>query len=87
MAQFPHASVPVSLQEDEQAANFFDDARLILKDLRILGEGIYWAAGTGSPEGVHEANVGSLYTRLDGGAGTTLYVKESGTSSTGWAPK
>lgn len=87
MGQFPHASVPTSLQADEHAANFLDDTRLILKDLRILGEGIFWAAGTGTPEGVLEANVGSLYTRLDGGANTTLYVKESGTSSTGWTAK
>ncbi|MEJ5205236.1 hypothetical protein [Acinetobacter junii] len=43
--------------------------------------------GTGSPEGVVTAPVGSLYTRTDGGAGTTLYVKESGTGNTGWIAK
>jgi len=43
--------------------------------------------GTGSPEGVVTAPVGSLYTRTDGGAGTTLYVKESGTGNTGWVAK
>jgi len=43
--------------------------------------------GTGSPEGVVTASVGALYTRTDGGAGTTLYVKESGTSNTGWVAK
>lgn len=44
--------------------------------------------GDGSPEGVVAARVGALYTRLDGGAGTTLYVKEAGgVSSTGWAAK
>lgn len=46
-----------------------------------------WTSGTGSPEGVVTAPVGSLYTRTDGGAGTTLYVKESGTGNTGWAAK
>lgn len=40
--------------------------------------------GNGSPEGVVTANVGRLYTRKDGGAGTVLYVKESGTGNTGW---
>ncbi len=40
--------------------------------------------GNGSPEGVVTANVGRLYTRKDGGAGTTLYVKESGSGSSGW---
>lgn len=40
--------------------------------------------GTGSPEGVLSASVGSVYRRTDGGASTTLYVKESGTGNTGW---
>lgn len=43
--------------------------------------------GTGSPEGVVAAPVGTLYRRLDGGAGSTLYVKESGTGNTGWSAK
>ena len=43
--------------------------------------------GTGSPEGVLTAAIGSLYTRTDGGANTTLYVKESGAGNTGWAAK
>lgn len=42
------------------------------------------AQGTGSPEGVVTAPVGSLYTRTDGGTGTTLYVKEFGAGNTGW---
>ena len=46
-----------------------------------------WTNGTGSPEGVVTAPVGSLYSRTDGGAGTTLYVKESGTGNTGWVAK
>ena len=29
----------------------------------------------------------SLYSRTDGGAGTSLYVKESGTGNTGWVAK
>jgi hypothetical protein len=45
------------------------------------------AQGTGSPEGVYAAPVGALYTRTDGGAGATFYVKESGTGNTGWAAK
>lgn len=43
-----------------------------------------WTSGSGSPEGSVTAVVGSLYTRTDGGSGTTLYVKESGASNTGW---
>lgn len=33
------------------------------------------------------AAVGSLYLRRDGGAGSTLYVKESGTGTSGWVAK
>lgn len=44
-------------------------------------------SGSGSPEGVLTAVVGSLYTRTDGGTGTTLYVKETGTGNTGWVAK
>lgn len=43
--------------------------------------------GTGSPEGVLAAPVGAQYRRTDGGAGTTFYVKESGTGNTGWVAK
>jgi hypothetical protein len=43
--------------------------------------------GDGSPEGSITASVGSEYIRLDGGAGTTRYYKESGTGDTGWVAK
>ena len=44
--------------------------------------------GSGSPETVVTAGIGSLFLRTDGGATTTLYVKESGAStSTGWVAK
>jgi len=43
--------------------------------------------GTGSPEGSVTADVGSFYMRTDGGAGTSFYVKESGTGNTGWVAK
>ena len=43
--------------------------------------------GSGSPEGVVTAPVGVMYQRSDGGAGISLYVKESGTGNTGWAAK
>lgn len=44
-------------------------------------------SGTGSPEGAVEAPRGSIFMRTDGGAGTSLYVKESGTTSSGWVGK
>jgi hypothetical protein len=44
-------------------------------------------SGSGTPEGTLSAAVGSLYMRTDGGAGTSLYVKESGSGNTGWVAK
>jgi hypothetical protein len=44
-------------------------------------------SGVGSPEGIVYAPVGSFYLRRDGGANTTMYVKESGSSNTGWVAK
>lgn len=47
----------------------------------------YESSGSGSPEGVVVAGVGSIWYRNDGGASTTLYIKESGASNTGWIAK
>lgn len=63
------------------------------RHLAISGELFFGSAntrlqsGTGSPESVKIGNVGDLYTDVTGGAGTTLYVKESGTGSIGWIGK
>lgn len=43
--------------------------------------------GSADPEGFVTAPPGDLYLRSSGGAGTTLYVKETGTSNTGWVGK
>jgi hypothetical protein len=59
-----------------------------LKAGATMGTGSQWTSGTGSPAGVVTGNVGDMYTRTDGGAGTTLYVKESSNGTTsGWAAK
>jgi hypothetical protein len=44
-------------------------------------------SGFGDPNGSVPASIGSLYMRINGGPGTTLYVKESGPGVTGWVPK
>lgn len=44
-------------------------------------------SGTGTPEGAVSAPVGSIRFRTDGGAGTSIYVKESGAGNTGWVAK
>ncbi len=41
--------------------------------------------GRGSPEGAVVAAPGSDWRNLDGGAGTTLWIKQTGTGATGWA--
>lgn len=57
----------------------------LLGEVRI--EGIRILVGDGTPEGNVSAPRGSTYHRRDGGAGSSFYVKESGTGSTGWAAK
>ncbi len=47
-------------------------------------EGVISTIGTGSPEGVINAPPGSDYRNLEGGIGTTFWVKQTGTGSTGW---
>lgn len=56
-------------------------------DLRVGTDQRIWTSAPNSPEGAVTASVGSLYTRTNGGANTTLYVKESGTGNTGWVAK
>lgn len=53
----------------------------------LVINGVNWLAGSGSPQSVVSAPIGSMYLRTDGGTGTTLYVKESGTGNTGWVAK
>jgi uncharacterized membrane protein len=43
--------------------------------------------GSGTPEGFVIAGISSVWQRTDGGAGTSIYIKESGTSNTGWVGK
>jgi len=47
----------------------------------------YEGSGSGTPESVVNAGIGSVWYRKDGGANTSLYIKESGTGSTGWIAK
>lgn len=57
------------------------------KDGMVLGTNVVITTGANTPEGAVTAVVGSLYLRNNGGANTTLYVKESGTGNTGWVAK
>lgn len=46
--------------------------------------GPFLSTGTGTPESVVTAPVGSMYLRDDGGTNTTIYRKEVGSGNTGW---
>jgi len=60
-------------------------ADLLSSDMPVPLNRIY--TGNGSPNGVVTASPGSLYLNTAGGAGTTLWVKESGNGSVGWIGK
>ena len=47
----------------------------------------YEGSGAGTPLNVVSAGIGSVWYRNDGGANTTLYIKESGQFATGWVAK
>lgn len=64
-----------------------DQLPAVTTPIPVSGTAATISAGTGSPEAAVTAVVGSLYLRTDGGAGTSLYVKESGSSDTGWTAK
>ena len=59
--------------------------RYATSDASLTDRGLF--VGSGTPEGVVTANTGSLYCNTAGGAGTTLYVKQSGSGNTGWVGK
>jgi hypothetical protein len=70
MSLKPPAAVPKSDRE-------FQRFCLESHDMNLL-------SGFGDPEGVVPASPGVLYLNKSGGAGATLWVKESGTAKTGW---
>ncbi len=74
----PDTLVPSRLTAEY--ANLIDDFIIECQSTKLR----WFRSGTGSPEGVLTAPVGTVYVRTDGGAGTCLYVKESGTGNTGW---
>ncbi len=55
-----------------------------LGDIKF-GAGAGIMSGSGDPSGVITAPIGTLFLRIDGGIGTSLYVKEVGSGNTGWS--
>jgi len=96
---FPNSSLlmyATSASDTGNAYTFTDHGGSNLRQIKarsvdmgstVGGTLVFLRTGTGSPEGVLTAPVGSLYLDQSGSAGTTLYVKESGTGNTGWVGK
>lgn len=51
----------------------------------VIGFKIF--GGAGSPAGIVPCTARCLYLRTDGGAGSTLYINETGGGTSGWAAK
>jgi hypothetical protein len=79
------ATLEARLADDSAYASF--NAQIITGVGYLISGSTLWRTGTGSPEGVYTAPVGSIFSRTDGSAGTSFYVKESGTGNTGWVAK
>ena len=85
----PAPFVPTGAFVDSKTGTLTVEARLFLEWFSDLFRGtpatctVTW--GTGSPENVITASVGSLFLRTD--SASTLYVKQTGTSNTGWILK
>jgi hypothetical protein len=70
---------------DERVADLEEEVAALRRTL--LARTGWMLRGAGSPEGVVAAPPGTVWLRTDGGTGTTLYVKETGTGASGWAAK
>jgi len=61
-----------------------DGSALSVAQIKLGTDATLETSGTGSPEGVVTAPVGSRYWREDGTTGSRLYFKTSGSGNTGW---
>lgn len=75
------------IRRSNSQALFWGEITLVNDEPIAWNSGPRIQTGSGTPEGSLSANVGSLYLRTDGGSGTSLYVKESGSGNTGWVAK
>ena len=82
-----HPTTPAADNTTDFATSALRWANGYFRQLRPGSGTVIWTSGAGTPEASVTAPIGSLYTRSDGGANTTLYVKESGAGNTGWVAK
>jgi hypothetical protein len=76
--------IPFELVADPAAQRNFETVAQLLSTLTEIP----FYVGTGSPNGVVTASPPAIYFNRSGGAGTTVYLKESGTSTNvGWVGK
>lgn len=71
----------IRLLQEHQHTSYDGTTGLRLQDLELIIQ------GNGSPENVVTANVGHIYLRRDGGTTSAFYVKETGTTASGWVNK
>lgn len=60
------------------------DGAILRSVAGAAGPDVIDTVGNGSPEGVVAGAPGSRYSRRDGGVGSSFYIKQTGTSTTGW---
>lgn len=69
------------------ALNADVSANNVVASRYVFPTGVTQLSGMGNPDGVVSAPIGSTFHRLDGGAGSSFYVKEYGSSVSGWVAK
>jgi hypothetical protein len=87
--KFGSTGTNIGLVWGNNPSHSFEEYGLQLRQGPIVGgQSAEILIGTGAPENNVGAPVGSLYLRTDGGTGSTLYVKETGSNgNTGWVAK
>ena len=78
--------IAFSLARSSGIATFISDVS-VGGNIAMGSGGPIIATGSGSPENSISASVGSVYLRTNGGANSSMYVKESGVGNTGWVAK
>lgn len=78
---------PQSIQTAQGVAELNRMLRTLFQNIPGNTDDVKVFSGYGTPEGAVKANVGSIFMRLDGGANTSIYIKETGSDGNGWTAK